>query len=269
MTAQYPADPSLNQGLRELRGRAPTEPGGAALIRRAPDREPLPPPVRGPPSCVIMWAAAPEARREEPMSAYSSFLRILRNKFIAGLIILIPIVITAKTLWWLFRYVDGLARPLTQTLAGREIHGAGFALTVTVVLVTGLLFSAGPLRRLLDGLVEVLESVPMVGTVYGTIRKVLAGFGSPESRQAFQRFVLVRRGPSLSPAFLTGSVTLERKDGTVQSLQTVYVPTNHLYLGSILVLPAEDVIPTDISVEDGVSLVLSAGASIPSRVAER
>jgi uncharacterized membrane protein len=140
---------------------------------------------------------------------------------------------------------------------------------VSVVLVTGLLFSAGPLRRLLDGLVEVLENVPVVGTLYGTIRKVLSSFGSPEARQAFQRFVLVRRGAALSPGFLTGSLALERKDGTVQTLQTVYVPTNHLYLGSIFVLDAQDVIPTDISVEDGVSLVLSAGSSIPARVAER
>ncbi len=203
------------------------------------------------------------------MSSHHRVLRLLRNKFIAGLLILIPIVITAKVLWWLFTYVDGHARPVLRTLAGREIPGVGFAVTVAVVLVTGLLFSSGPLRRLLDGLVEVLESVPVFGTVYGTIRKVLSGFGSPQSRQAFQRFVLVRRGGTLSPGFLTGSFALERKDRTTETYQTVYVPTNHLYLGNIVVLPAEDVIPTDLAVEDGVSLVLSAGSSIPARVRER
>jgi uncharacterized membrane protein len=198
----------------------------------------------------------------------SPFLRGLRNKFIAGLIILIPILITAKALWWLFTYVDGLARPLAKTLAGHEVPGAGFVVTVTVVLATGLLFSSGPLRRLLDGLVEVLESVPVVGTLYGTIRKVLAVFGSPESRRAFQRFVLVRRGTTLSPGFLTGSFVLGRKDGSTEVYQTVYVPTNHLYLGNIVVLSPEDVLPTDIPVEDGVSLVLSGGSSVAGRVQE-
>jgi len=200
------------------------------------------------------------------MSAQQNVLRVLRNKFIAGLIILIPILITAKSLWWLFSYVDGLARPLMKTIVGHEIHGAGFALTVAVVFVTGLLFSSGPLRRLLDGLVEVLESVPVVGTVYGTIRKVLAGFGSPQSQQALQRFVLVRRGGTLSPGFLTGSVELVRRDGPTEKLHVVYVPTNHLYLGNIAFLPASDVIVTDMPAEDGISLVLSGGASVPRQV---
>ncbi len=202
------------------------------------------------------------------MSSEPRFLRVLRNKFLAGLMILIPIVITTKVLWWVFAYVDQHARPLLRTLFGRDVPGAGFAITVAIVLVTGILFSVRPLSRLLEVLVEVLESVPVFGPVYGTIRKVLSGFGSPEARQAFQRFVLVRRGETLRPGFLTGSLVLARKDGTTQTLQSVYVPTNHLYLGDVEMLPATDVIPTEVSVEDGIGLVLSAGASIPQEVRE-
>jgi uncharacterized membrane protein len=47
------------------------------------------------------------------------------------------------------------------------------------------------------------------------------------------------------------------------------VPTNHLYVGDVVVLPVEDVIETDLSLEDGVSLVLSAGASVPPSLNER
>jgi uncharacterized membrane protein len=202
------------------------------------------------------------------MNLKQTLLVSLRNKFFAGLIILIPIVITAKALWWLFTYVDGLSRPLAQTLAGHELRGIGFALTVAVVLVTGLLFSAGPLRRLLDGLVEVLESVPIVGTVYATIRKVLAGFGSPGSRQAFEKFVFARVAGVLAPGFLTGSFALERADGTEETYRVVFVPSNHLYIGNILVLRDDEVIPTDVSVEDGIGFVLSAGASPPKRLTE-
>jgi uncharacterized membrane protein len=204
------------------------------------------------------------------MSQDNTLLRAIRNKFIAGLVILIPIVITAKALWWLFSYVDEHARPLTKTLAGREIPGIGFAITIAIVLLTGLLFSVGPLRRLLDGLVEVAESVPVVGPVYGTIRKVLSGFGSPQAREAFQRFVLVRRDGAMVPGFLTGSLTLgTRDDAKKKKFSTVYVPTNHLYLGDILFLSPEDVILTDIKVEDGISLILSAGSSAPPLVRER
>jgi uncharacterized membrane protein len=203
------------------------------------------------------------------MSLQGTLARAVRNKFIAGLIILIPIVITAKALWWLFSYVDEHARPLTKTLAGRELPGTGFAITIAIVLLTGVLFSWGPLRRVLDSLVEVAENVPLVGPVYGTIRKVLSGFGSPQARQAFQRFVLVRRGGVLCPGFLTGSPTLGTNDDAETTYHTVYVPTNHLYLGDILFLPPEDVILTDIKVDDGISMILSAGASLPELVRER
>ncbi len=203
------------------------------------------------------------------MGAFQGVLRVFRNKFIAGLIILIPIVLTVKVLWWLFAYVDELARPLTKTAAGEEVPGVGVALTLGVVLLTGLLFSAGPLRRLLDGLVDVLESVPMVGAMYATIRKVLSGLGSPQTREAFQRFVLVRREGELSPGLVMGPVAFERKNGSAETMVVVYIPTNHLYLGSIVVVPETDVIHTNVPVEDGISLILSAGASFPPVVRER
>jgi uncharacterized membrane protein len=210
------------------------------------------------------WAGGPL-----PAGGHTRLARILRNKFVAGLIILIPIIITGRGLWWLFTYVDGLAEPLALAFIGRPIPGLGFATTVATVFLAGLLFSAGPLRRVLEGLEEILDSVPVVGAVYGTTKKVLAGFGSPESGNAFQRFVLVQLPGRTTPGFLTGTFTLTRRDGRQYKLCTVYVPTNHLYLGDVVVVPAEDVIETDLSVEDGVSLILSAGASVPPRVGER
>ncbi len=194
---------------------------------------------------------------------------LLRNKFVAGLIILIPIMLTVKALWWLFTYVDGLAEPVTTRLVGRPLPGVGFVTTVAMVFLTGLLFSKGPLRRVLDGLEEFLDDVPLVGTMYGTTKKVLAGFGSPEAQNAFQRFVLAQLPGRTTPGFLMGTFNLTRRDGSTYTLCTVYVPTNHLYVGDVVVLPREDVIETDLSVEDGVSLILSAGASVPPRVAER
>jgi uncharacterized membrane protein len=195
--------------------------------------------------------------------------RLLRNKFVAGLIILIPIVLTVKALWWLFAYVDGLAQPLAQAIVGRPIPGIGFILTVAMVFLAGLLFSAGPFKKMLDAAEDLLDAVPLVGTVYGTTKKVLSGFGNPDAQSAFQRFVLAQLPGRTTPGFLTGSFKLRRRDGTEYTLHTVYIPTNHLYVGDVVVLPAEDVIETDLSVEDGVSLILSAGASVPPTVGEK
>ena len=193
----------------------------------------------------------------------------LRNAFVGGLVVLVPIVITVKALWWLFSYLDGLAHPLSNLLLGRDIQGLGFLITIATILLAGLLFSAGPLKRLLDGAEAVLDVVPLVGSVYGTTKKVLSGFGGPQSQDVFQRFVFARLPGRTTPGFVTGSFKLTLRDGVTHDVLTVYVPTNHLYVGDVVILPAEDVVETDLSVEDGVSLLLSAGASVPHSIKER
>jgi uncharacterized membrane protein len=193
----------------------------------------------------------------------------LRNTFVGGLVVLVPIVITVKALWWLFSYLDGLAHPFANLLLGRDIQGLGFLVTLAAVFLAGLLFSAGPLKRLLDGAGAILDAVPVVGSVYGTTKKVLSGFGGPESKDAFQRFVLARLPGRTTPGFVTGSFKLTLRDGVTHDVLTVYIPTNHLYVGDVVILPREDVVETDLSVEDGVSLLLSAGASVPLSLKER
>lgn len=204
-----------------------------------------------------------------PRNAPPRLPPILRSKIIAGLVILIPIIVTAKALIWLFSYLDELAQPLAVGVLGRTIPGVGFILMVGVVFLTGVLFSSGPMRRLLDGIDDVLGFVPVVGAVYGTTKKVLEGIGKSDSEAAFKRFVLAQLPGRTTPGFLTGSFTLKRADGSTQVLCTVYVPTNHLYVGDVVVVPEADVIETDLSVEDGVSLILSMGASVPETVAEK
>ena len=168
---------------------------------------------------------------------------------------------------WLFTFIDGLAQPLAKAVAGRPIAGVGFVLTLAVVLLTGLLFSLRPFKRLLLLFDDVLDFVPVVGTVYGTTKKVLAGF-STESQGGFQRFVLARLPGRTTPGFLTGRFVWRRADGTEETLCTVYVPTNHLYVGDVVVLPAADVLETDLSIEDGIGLILSGGASTPARISQ-
>ena len=193
----------------------------------------------------------------------------LRNKFIAGLVILIPIMLTAKALIWLFQYVDGLAQPIGEVMVGRPIAGLGFVLTIAIVFLAGFLLSAGPLQGILHWFEDLIDDVPLVGSVYGTSKKVLAGFGKQDSQSAFQRFVFARLPGRTTPGFVTATFTLTGTDGTLFPLCAVYVPTNHLYVGDVVILPLEDVMDTNLSVEDGVSLLLSAGASMPALVNEK
>ncbi|MFN8096537.1 MAG: DUF502 domain-containing protein, partial [Vicinamibacteria bacterium] len=164
----------------------------------------------------------------------STLSRRLRNLFLGGLIVVIPIVITVNALVWLFKLLDGLAQPLAQALVGRALPGLGFVITIGVVLLSGLLFSRGPLKRLLDSTEQLVEAVPVVGLVYGTTKKVISGIGGPGSENAFKRFVLARLPGRTTPGFLTGTFTLQLADGRAHEVCTVYVPTNHLYVGDVV-----------------------------------
>src|SRR5688572_11792831 len=99
----------------------------------------------------------------------------IRNKFFAGIAIVVPVVLTVMALRWLFTFIDGLAQPLAVQVMGRPIPGLGFATMIIVIFMAGLLFSSGPLQRLLLGIEELVDAIPVVGAVYGTTKKVLAG----------------------------------------------------------------------------------------------
>jgi len=195
--------------------------------------------------------------------------RLLRNHFLGGLVVLVPIVLTVKALTWLFTFVDGLSRPWLEELLNRSVPGIGFVLTIAVVFLAGFVFSLGPLKRLLESVDDLVDAIPLVGSVYGTTKKVLTGFGGKGGEKAFQRFVLARLPGRTTPGFVMGTFRLSMRDGEAFDVATVYVPTNHLYVGDVVVLPVADVIETDLSVEDGMSLVLSAGASVPPLVRQR
>jgi uncharacterized membrane protein len=109
----------------------------------------------------------------------------------------------------------------------------------------------------------------VVGAVYGTTKKDLGGFGKPEGRSAFQRFVFARLPGRTTPGFVTSTFRFTRADAQTYTLCAVYIPTNHLYVGDVVVIPEEDVIDTNLSVEDGLSVILSAGASMPGTVVEK
>ena len=101
------------------------------------------------------------------MTVHRSVSRTIRNKFIAGLVILIPIVLTVKALWWLFTYVDSLAAPLALRMVGKPIPGIGFVITIAVVLSAGVLFSSGVWTAIWMSSGKVLNFFSKIALRYG------------------------------------------------------------------------------------------------------
>ncbi len=107
--------------------------------------------------------------------------------------------------------------------------------------------------------------VPVFRTVYAPVKQLVAAF-SPNNEYGFKRVVMVddpRRGFVMG--FLTKEFTLDRGRGPEQLL-AVYVPTNHLYLGDVIVCLREQVVFPSLSVEEGIRVFLTGGMSLPDRL---
>ena len=192
----------------------------------------------------------------------------LRRSFLAGLVVTVPLFITVVTLVWLFRFIDGVATPLSTSLLGREVPGLGVLITAAVILLSGALATNVLGRRILRRGEMWLLNVPLFKTVYAPVKQLVTAF-SPDSETGFKKVVIVddsRRGLVLG--FLTREFTLDRGKGP-EALVAVYVPTNHLYLGDVVVYPRSQASFPDLSVEDGVRIFLTGGMALPPRISTR
>jgi uncharacterized membrane protein len=189
----------------------------------------------------------------------------LRRSFLAGLVVTVPLFITVVTLLWMFRFIDGVAEPLALFWLGREVPGLGVLITGVFILVVGAVATNVIGRRILQRAEKWLLNVPLFKTVYAPVKQLVAAF-SPDSESGFKKVVIVddvRRG--LVFGFLTREFTIDRGAGP-EPMVAVYVPTNHLYLGDVMVFPRRAASFPDLSVEEGVRIFLTGGMALPNAV---
>jgi len=192
----------------------------------------------------------------------------LRRSFIAGFFVMVPLVISVAALVWIFGIIDGFTAPLMTRMFGREVPGLGLVITLLVIVVVGAVATNVLGRRILTRGEGWLMRVPVFRTIYAPVKQLVAAF-SPDNEYGFKRVVMVddpRRG--LMMGFLTKEFTIDRGRGA-EALVAVYVPTNHLYLGDVLVYPRDSVFFPDVSVEEGIRIFLTGGMSLPDRMHER
>jgi uncharacterized membrane protein len=189
----------------------------------------------------------------------------LRRRFIAGFFVTVPLFISVAAFIWIFGVVDGLTTPLYDQLLGRRVPGLGILSTATAIVLVGAFATNVIGRRILKRGESWLMRVPVFKTIYSPVRQLIAAF-SPDNESGFKRVALVddpRRGHLLG--FLTREFRVESGAG-VQDMMAVYVPTNHLYLGDIVICERDRVTFPDISVEDGIRIFLTGGMALPPRL---
>jgi uncharacterized membrane protein len=192
----------------------------------------------------------------------------LRRSFIAGFFVTVPLVVSVVAIVWVVRWADQLTSGLGERVLGRHVPGLGIAMTALIVLAAGALATNVLGRRFLERGEQLLLHVPLFRTIYAPVKQLVSAF-SPENEGGFKRVVLVDagdRGQMLG--FLTREFTVNRGPGP-ERLLAVYVPTNHLYLGDIVVVSPGRVSYPEMTVEEGLRVFLTGGMGLPGDVRVR
>ena len=188
-----------------------------------------------------------------------------RRSFLAGFFVMVPVVISIAALVWIVGVIDGFTAPVSARILGRQVPGLGILATAVVLLIVGAIASNVFGKRVLQRGESILLRVPVFRTIYAPVKQLVVAF-SPENEAGFKRVVLVQElGRRYVLGFLTREFTINRGQGA-ESFVAVYVPTNHLYLGDVVVYPREQVIFPDLSVEEGLRIFLTGGMGLPSRL---
>ena len=192
----------------------------------------------------------------------------LRRRFLAGFFVTVPLVISTAAFVWIFRLIDGFVGPFYAQWLGRELPGLGILTTALLVLLVGALATNVIGKRVLQRAEGYLLRVPVFRTIYAPVKQLVVAF-SPDNEYGFKRVVLVEdpsRGFVLG--FLTKEFTVERGSG-VEPMVAVYVPTNHLYLGDVIICHRDKAAYPDITVEQGIRVFLTGGMALSSRMKAR
>ncbi|HEX8604896.1 MAG TPA: DUF502 domain-containing protein [Pseudoduganella sp.] len=194
----------------------------------------------------------------------------MRKCFLTGLLVLVPLAITA----WVLNIIIGTLdqsllfvpeRWQPHTLVGFEIPGFGAILTILIVFVVGLLANNLIGNYVLKLWEKLLHRIPVVSSLYGSVKQVSDTLFS-SSGNAFRKAVLIPypHADSYTIGFLTGTPGGDVKNHLVGDYVSVYVPTTpNPTSGFFLMMARENVVELDMTVDAALKYIVSMGVVAP------
>lgn len=182
----------------------------------------------------------------------------LRSTFGRGLAVIVPIVITILVLNVFFTTVDGIISPVFDQILKQHIPGLGFVTMIVLIFIAGIL-SRNLLGRAVGRVFErIIFSIPLARNIYSTMRDLMQIGGKGKS---FRQVVLLEypRQGVWTIGFVTNEILVNHAGGS-EDMVSIYIlnPPNPTS-GVLVLLPRRLAQVLDLSVEDGLKLVLSGG----------
>ena len=194
----------------------------------------------------------------------SSWLIHLRNTFLAGILVSIPLVATYFVLRFLFVSLDGIFQPVVKFFVGRSLPGVGLVALIILVYLLGLIAANVIGRTLIRWFDAGMSRTPVIKYIYSASKQVVDSLRRLQG-VPFKKVVIVEfpKVGMYSLAFVTGQ-PVEFKG---QKRIPLFIPhTPNPMTGFLVLLSAEQIIDTDMTIEDAMKMVLSGGLLSPETI---
>ncbi|GAX60525.1 hypothetical protein SCALIN_C13_0036 [Candidatus Scalindua japonica] len=195
---------------------------------------------------------------------------------IAGLLVVFPVFITFYVIKFLFTMIGGILSPVVVKAIGVFgfspnskidefiIMSVAFVLTFVSLYFIGVVATNFLGKFIINFFEAILNNVPIIKNVYTSSKKLIEIISLPTTK-SFKRVVIVEypRVGMKAFAFVTGN--LKTQDGS--ELSSIFVPTTpNPTSGFLIYLPEQDIEETDLSIEEGMKLIVSGGILVPNRM---
>lgn len=194
----------------------------------------------------------------------------VRRYLIAGLLVWVPLIVTGLIIRFLVDLLDFTILLLPpnwrpEAIVGFTVPGTGVVVAIVIVFLTGIVAANILGRKLFDLWEAIVDRIPLVRSIYGAVKQIMQTLFH-DSGQSFRRVLMVQfpsRG-LWALGFQTGMGLDEVQQRTGRDVITVFVPTTpNPTSGFLIMVPREDAIELDMSVEDGLKFVMSLGVVVP------
>jgi uncharacterized membrane protein len=204
------------------------------------------------------------------MPLLQRFSTAIKKYFVSGVLVVVPVILTWLVLRFLFRAVDGILQPVLYQVFGYWVSGLGVLTTVLLIVLAGILTRNIVGSRLHAAGERVLSRMPIIRPIYTAAKQLLEGMAQPAMR-SFRAVVTVeypRRGAWVM-AFLTRRLELEI-EGERRRYAAVFVPSTPTPVsGNVIMVPEDEAIELDMTVEEGVKFLVSGGVACPPVIRNR
>lgn len=197
-------------------------------------------------------------------------LSFFRRSIIAGLLVWVPLGVTAFVISFLVGVMDKTLVLIPRqyqpdTLIGFHIPGLGVVLSVLIVFVTGVVFANLFGKQFVALAESLLSRIPLVRSIYAGVKQLMETV-FVSGGQSFRKVLLLEypRKGLWTLAFQTGIDVGEAQFKTGEDVINVYVPTTpNPTSGFFIMVPKKDVVELDMSVDDGLKMLISMGVVVP------